>query len=79
VTKEVPVQKCVTVAVEVPVDACGNAIGGDAGAAGACGDAGACGGAAGACGDAGACGEAACCKPARKGCLRGCRKGCKGC
>ncbi|MFM8705507.1 MAG: hypothetical protein ACKOHG_16905 [Planctomycetia bacterium] len=43
VTKEVPVQKCVTVAVEVPVEgACGGAgSAGDAGAASACGDCGA--------------------------------------
>ena len=38
VTKEVPVKKCVMVAVEVPCGGCG-----DAGAAGGCGDAGACG------------------------------------
>jgi hypothetical protein len=79
VTKEVPVQKCVTVAVEVPVEnACGGAAGG-CGDAGAAGDAGACG-----CGDAGAASASACgdCGAAAgAACSKGCghRRGCRRC
>jgi len=65
VTKEVPVQKCVMVAVEVAADGCGAGAAGGEGACGGCGDASA------ACGANGA---AAACGSSSKGCRRGCRR-----